>query len=74
MSRKPRPCSACPKFGHGWCAHLAKVMLPDAPSCEFGRRKMNSEAAAECNRRKHGWRKRERKFENGETETGNEGE
>ena len=63
MSRTPRPCRVCPLYANGWCAHRAITMPPEAPSCEFGRRKMNSEAAAECNRRKHGWKKRETKPE-----------
>ena len=61
MPRKPRPCSACPKFGHGWCAHLATTRPPNAPSCEWGRRKMNAEHSAEYNRKKFGWKKREAK-------------
>lgn len=58
MSRKPRPCAVCPKFDHGWCLHLATMRPPDAPSCEWGRKKMNSEYCAEYNRRKFGWTKR----------------
>ena len=59
MSRTP-PCSACPlRSANGWCAHRAITMPPEAPSCEWGRRKMNSAYAAEYNRRKFGWKKRE---------------
>ena len=34
---------------------------PCSPACEFGRRKMNSQAAVEFNRRKFGWKPRKRK-------------
>ena len=61
MSRKPRPCAVCPKFERGWCVHLAEMRPPDAPSCEYGRRKMNSQAAVEFNRRKFGYKPRKRK-------------
>jgi len=58
MPRKPRPCAVCPKFDHGWCVHLATMRPPDAPSCEWGRKKMNAEYSAEYMRRKFGWTKR----------------
>ena len=59
MSRTPRPCSACPiRSANGWCAHLATTRPPNAPSCEWGRRKMNSQYAAWYNRKKFGWKKR----------------
>lgn len=58
MPRKPRPCAVCPKFEHGWCVHLATMRPPDAPSCEWGRKKMNAEYSAEYMRRKFGWTKR----------------
>lgn len=58
MSRKPRPCAVCPVWFANWCAHLAKVILPDAPSCAWGRKKMNAEYSAEYMRRKFGWHKR----------------
>ena len=62
MSRTPRPCAVCPlRSANGWCAHLATTRPPNAPSCEWGRRKMNSQYAAEYNRRKFGWKKREAK-------------
>ena len=61
MPRKPRPCAVCPKFDHGWCVHLATMRPPDAPSCEWGRKKMNAERDAENKRRKYGWKKREMK-------------
>lgn len=61
MSRRPRPCAVCPKFERGWCVHLASMRPPDAPSCEYGRRAMNSARAAECNRKRFGWKKREPK-------------
>lgn len=61
MLRKPRPCAVCPVWSANWCAHLAKVMLPDAPSCEWGRKKMNAEYSAEYMRRKFGWTKRAQK-------------
>lgn len=64
MSRTPRPCSACPlRSPNGWCAHLAITRPPNAPSCEWGRRKMNSQYAMEYNRKKFGWKKREAKAE-----------
>jgi hypothetical protein len=60
--RKPRPCGKCPlREANGWCPHLATTRPPAAPSCEFGRRKMNSQAAVEFNRRKFGWKPRKRK-------------
>ena len=66
MSRTPRPCSVCPlRNANGWCAHLATTRPPNAPSCEWGRRKMNAERAAEYNRRKFGWKKREAEPEQG---------
>ena len=58
MPRKPRPCAVCPKFDHGWCVHLATMRPPDAPSCEYGRKAMNSANAAAYNRKKYGWKKR----------------
>ena len=61
MPRKPRPCAVCPKFERGWCVHLASMRPPDAPSCEYGRRAMNSARAAERNRKRFGWKKREPK-------------
>ena len=61
MPRKPRPCAVCPKFDHGWCVHLATMRPPDAPSCEYGRKIMNNENAAEYNRKKFGWKKRDPK-------------
>lgn len=61
MPRKPRPCAVCPKFERGWCVHLATMRPPDAPSCEYGRKIMNSENSAEYNRKKYGWKKREPK-------------
>lgn len=60
--RKPRPCGKCPlRELNGWCPIKAKTMPSAAPSCEFGRRKMNSQAAVEFNRRKFGWKPRKRK-------------
>jgi hypothetical protein len=41
---------------------------PDAPSCEWGRKKMNAEHSAEYNRKKFGWKKRETKAEQERTE------
>ena len=58
MSREPRPCSKCPKWQDGYCPVRACLRPPDAPSCEYGRKKMNSANAAEYNRRKYGWKKR----------------
>ena len=69
MSRTPRPCGICPlRSANGRCAHLATTRPPNAPSCEWGRRKMNSQYAAEYNRRKFGWKKREAKAKGLETE------
>lgn len=69
MSRTPRPCSVCPlRSTNGWCAHLATTRPPNAPSCEWGRRKMNAERAAEYNRKKFGWKKRETRAEQGQEE------
>ena len=34
---------------------------PDAPSCEFGHKAMNNEISKETNRKRFGWKKRERK-------------
>lgn len=43
MSRTPRPCGICPlRNTNGWCAHLATTRPPNAPSCEWGRRKMDA--------------------------------
>lgn len=61
MSRKPRPCSRCPKWQDGYCPIRAVVRPPDAPSCDYGRRAMNSETAMEFNRKKFGWKRRERR-------------
>ena len=58
MPRKPRPCAVCTKFDHGWCVGGGGGRPPDAPSCEYGRKAMNSANAAEYNRRKYGWKKR----------------
>lgn len=59
MPRKPRPCGICPlRDANGWCAHLATTRPPNAPSCEWGRKKMNAEHSAEYMRRKFGWTKR----------------
>lgn len=66
MSRKPRPCAVCPKFERGWCVHLATMRQPDAPSCGYGRKIMNNANAAERNRKKFGWKKREAKPEQGQ--------
>ena len=65
MSRKPRPCAKCPVWRPNWCAHLAKPMMPCAPSCEWGRRQMNSRYCVEYNRRKYGWQPRKRKSGDG---------
>ena len=60
MPRKPRPCSACPlRSANGWCAHRAITMPPEAPSCEWGRRKMNAG---------HSTNKKRRRSADGETE------
>ena len=61
MSRRPRRCSVCPKFDRGWCVHRAEMRPPDAPSCEYGRKAMNNEISKEINRKRFGWKKRERK-------------
>ena len=59
MPRKPRPCKECPKRdANGVCVHLAKWASAHHPSCPYGRRAMNSENAAEYNRKKYGWKKR----------------
>ena len=41
--------------------HLATMRPPDAPSCEYGRKMMNSRNATEYNRKKYGWKKRPKK-------------
>lgn len=64
MSRKPRPCAVCPlRSPNGWCSHLATTRPPNAPSCEWGRRKMNSQYCVEYNRKKFGWNPRRPKPE-----------
>ncbi len=61
MSRKPRPCAKCPVWRPNWCSAFAMHRMPDAPSCELGRKKMNSRYCVEYNRRKYGWQPRRRK-------------
>ena len=58
MSRPPRPCSKCPKWEAGYCPVYAKRMAPLHPSCEYGRRVMNSRKATEFNRKTYGWKAR----------------
>lgn len=42
MARPPRPCAKCPYWAHGWCALQGLRRNADAPSCEYGRKRMNA--------------------------------
>lgn len=41
MSKKPRPCGKCPRFGNGICALTGKQARADDESCAEGRREMD---------------------------------
>ena len=59
MSRPPRPCKVCPKRDkNGVCLIRGQVVVPDHPSCAYGRKLMNNAASAERLRRRFGWKKR----------------
>ena len=47
----PRPCARCPHWGDGWCPIRGVRRTGTAPSCEYGRRAMNSRRAAEWARK-----------------------
>ena len=60
--RPVRPCSNCPKRDkNGVCLIRGQVVVPDHPSCAYGRKLMNNELSAEYNRKRFGWKKREPK-------------
>ena len=42
MSRPPRPCGRCPMWKNGDCLVRGIRRVATAPSCEYGRAKMNS--------------------------------
>ena len=42
MGRQPRPCCRCPKWKSGECLVRGVRRVATAPSCEYGRAKMNS--------------------------------
>ena len=50
MSRPPRPCFRCPLWQHGVCLIRGIRRVASAPSCEYGRAKMNR--AYQARRRK----------------------
>ena len=47
-----KKCGECPKWGKGWCAHLAKNMVAGHEACDFGRRLMHNAYMKEWMRRK----------------------
>lgn len=52
-------CERCPKRDkNGVCVIYAKLMVPRAPACEYGRRMIGNAYAAEWMRRRHGHKKR----------------
>lgn len=62
MGRTPRPCSKCPKRErNGVCLIKGQYVVPNHPSCAYGRKLMNNELSAEYNRKRFGWKKREPK-------------
>ena len=52
MSRRPRPCCKCPKWKSGECLVRGVRRVATAPSCEYGRAKMNSAYQVKWARRK----------------------
>ena len=43
---------------NGVCVIKGKYVVPNHPSCAYGRKLMNNERSAEAMRRKHGYKKR----------------
>ena len=69
MNRSVRPCVKCPKRDkNGVCLIRGQVVVPNHPSCAYGRKLMNNETAKEINRKRFGWKKREPKPYNPEDE------
>ena len=58
MGRPRRPCSFCPKWHANYCPIKAQFMVPTHPACDYGIRLMHNAAAAEYQRKKHGYKKR----------------
>lgn len=62
MSRSVRPYAKCPKRDkNGVCLIRGQVVVPNHPSCAYGRKLMNNEYVKEINRKRFGWKKREPK-------------
>lgn len=52
MGRHPRPCGRCPIWKNGDCLVRGIRRVATAPSCEYGRAKMNSAYQVKWARRK----------------------
>ena len=52
MGRPPRPCGRCPMWKGGDCLVCGIRRVAAAPSCEYGRAKMNSAYQVKWARRK----------------------
>jgi len=58
MGRPRRPCRRCPKWHANYCPIKAQFMVPTHPACDYGIKFMHNAAAAEYQRKKHGYKKR----------------